>query len=133
MLLLSWQITLLAVASSPSSCCPRRWAGRRLSGLTREQMQINAQLSASMTERFNVGGAMLVKLFGRPAAEQRRASTPAPPRCATSASRSRWSAASSTARSTLVAALATALVYGVGGHLAISGAVSSETWWRWRR
>jgi ATP-binding cassette subfamily B protein len=89
-------------------------------------MQTNATLSAMMTERFNVGGAMLVKLFGRPIDEQRE-----------------FDASSGTVRDlgvqiamvgrifysalALVAALATALVYGVGGQLAISGTVTVGT------
>ncbi|HSS67498.1 MAG TPA: ABC transporter ATP-binding protein [Nocardioidaceae bacterium] len=126
MLLLSWQITLLALGIVPVFLLPARWAGRRLSGLTREQMQINAELSASMTERFNVGGAMLVKLFGRPAAEQVAFDG--------SAARVRdlgieiamvgrifYSALA------LVAALATALVYGFGGQLVISESISLGT------
>jgi ATP-binding cassette subfamily B protein len=126
MLLLSWQITLLAIAIVPVFLLPARWAGRRLSGLTREQMQINAQLSASMTERFNVGGAMLVKLFGRPADEQVDFEASAADvrdlgiRIAM-VGRIFYSALA------LVAALATALVYGVGGHLVISGSVSLGT------
>jgi ATP-binding cassette subfamily B protein len=126
MLLLSWQITLLAVALVPVFLLPARWAGRRLSGLTREQMQINAELSASMTERFNVGGAMLVKLFGRPVEEQADFEVNAAEvrdlgvRIAM-VGRIFYSALA------LVAALATALVYGLGGHLVISGTVSLGT------
>ena len=126
MLYLSWQITLLALVMLPIFLLPAKWAGRKLSGLTREQMQTNATLSAMMTERFNVGGAMLVKLFGRPADEQRE-----------------FDASSGTVRDlgvqiamvgrifysalALVAALATALVYGIGGQLAISGTVTVGT------
>ncbi len=126
MLLLSWQITLLALLMLPIFLLPAKWAGRKLSGLTRDQMQTNARLSATMTERFNVGGAMLVKLFGRREAEL-----------------DDFSAEASTVRDlgvriamvgrifysalTLVAALATALVYGIGGHLAIDGTVSPGT------
>jgi ATP-binding cassette subfamily B protein len=126
MLLLSWQITLLAIAIVPVFLLPARWAGRRLAGLTREQMQINAELSASMTERFNVGGAMLVKLFGRPVQEQLEFETRAADvrdlgvRIAM-VGRIFYSAL------TFVAALATALVYGVGGHLVISESVSLGT------
>ncbi len=126
MLLLSWQITLLALLMLPIFLLPAKWAGRKLSGLTRDQMQTNARLSATMTERFNVGGAMLVKLFGRRDAEL-----------------ADFAGEASTVRDlgvriamvgrifysalTLVAALATALVYGIGGHLAIDGTVSPGT------
>ncbi len=123
MFLLSWQITLIALAMLPVFLLPAKWAGRKLSGLTREQMQTNALLSANMTERFNVGGALLVKLFGRPEEEQRDFSE----RSATV--RDLGVKIAMTGRIffsalTLVAALATALVYGVGGHLAISEAVT---------
>jgi ATP-binding cassette, subfamily B, bacterial len=126
MLLLSWQITLLAIAIVPVFLLPARWAGRRLSGLTRDQMQINAELSASMTERFNVGGAMLVKLFGRPvdeqaAFEERAADVRDLGIQIAMVGRIFYSALA------LVAALATALVYGVGGHLAINETVSLGT------
>jgi len=126
MLLLSWQITLLAFLMVPLFLIPAKWAGRRLAGLTRDQMQINAELSSGMTERFNVGGAMLVKLFGRADDEDRQFDERADQvrilgiKIAMS-SRIFFSAL------TLVAALATALVYGVGGHLAIAGAVSVGT------
>jgi ATP-binding cassette subfamily B protein len=126
MLVLSWQITLLAFLMVPLFLVPAKWAGRRLAGLTRDQMQINAELSSGMTERFNVGGAMLVKLFGRADDEDRQFEERADQvrvlgiKIAMS-SRIFFSAL------TLVAALATALVYGVGGHLAIAGAVSVGT------
>ncbi len=125
MLILSWQITLLALAIVPVFLLPAKWAGRRLSALTREQMQTNALLSGTMTERFNVGGAMLVKLFGRPVQEQREFAE----RSATV--RDLGIQIAMTGRIffsalTLVAALATALVFGIGGHLAISG--TSSRW-----
>jgi ATP-binding cassette subfamily B protein len=126
MFYLSWEITLLAIVMLPIFLLPARWAGRRLSGLTREQMQINATLSSMMTERFNVGGAMLVKLFGRPAQEQSEFDEQAETVRdlgvqIAMVSRIFYSALA------LVASLATALVYGVGGHLVISGAASVGT------
>jgi len=65
MFLLSWQVTLLSLILVPLFLLPARWMGRRLQGLTKEQMQLNAQMSTQMTERFNVAGALLVTLFGR--------------------------------------------------------------------
>jgi ATP-binding cassette subfamily B protein len=126
MLWLSWQITLLAVVMLPVFLLPAKWAGRRLAGLTRDQMQINATMSSMMTERFNVGGAMLVKLFGRPAQEQgefddQAASVRDLGIQIAMVSRIFYSALA------LVASLATALVYGVGGHLVISGGTSVGT------
>ena len=126
MLVLSWQITLLAFLMVPLFLFPARWAGRRLAGLTREQMQLNAELSSSMTERFNVGGAMLVKLFGRADDEDREFNDKAD-RVRVLGIRIAMSSRIFFSALTLVAALATALVYGVGGHLAIAGAVSIGT------
>jgi ATP-binding cassette, subfamily B, bacterial len=126
MLLLSWQITLLAFLMVPLFLFPARWAGRRLAGLTREQMQLNAELSSGMTERFNVGGAMLVKLFGR-ADDEDREFTDKADRVRILGIKIAMSSRIFFSALTLVAALATALVYGVGGHLAIAGAVSVGT------
>jgi ATP-binding cassette subfamily B protein len=126
MLVLSWQITSLALVMLPLFLFPARWAGRKLSALTREQMQLNAEMSTTMTERFNVGGALLVKLFGRPVEEDAQFATKADKvrdlgvRIAMN-SRIFFSAL------TLLAALAAALVYGVGGVLAIRGLVTVGT------
>jgi ATP-binding cassette, subfamily B, bacterial len=126
MLLLSWQITLLAFLMVPLFLVPAKWAGRRLAGLTRDQMQINAELSSGMTERFNVGGAMLVKLFGRADDEDRQFDERADQVRVLGIQIAMSSRIFFTSL-TLVAALATALVYGVGGHLAVAGAVSVGT------
>src|SRR5205807_487533 len=69
MAVLSWQITLAALLILPVFLLPAKYMGRRLQALTRESMQLNAEMSTTMTERFNVAGALLVKLFGRPAEE----------------------------------------------------------------
>jgi ATP-binding cassette, subfamily B, bacterial len=126
MLVLSPMITLLALVMVPLFLFPAKWAGRKLSGLTREQMQTNAAMSAMMTERFNVGGAMLVKLFGRPVDEQQQFETNS------ATVRDLGIKIAMTGRIfysalTLVAALAGALVYGIGGQLAISSTVSVGT------
>ena len=63
--LLSWQVTLACLALFPLLLLASRWVGRQISGLTRRQMDGNADLGNLMTERFNVGGALLLKLFGR--------------------------------------------------------------------
>ena len=126
MILLSWPITVVALALLPLFLLPARWAGRQLAGLTREQMQLNADMGASMTERFGVGGALLVKLFGRPDEEDTVFAAKAAGvrdlgvQIAMS-SRIFYSALA------LVAALATALVYGVGGLFAISGTLTVGT------
>jgi len=63
---LEWRITLLAMVLLPLFILPARRVGRTVAGITREGMNLNASMNATMTERFNVSGAQLVKLFGRP-------------------------------------------------------------------
>ncbi|MBA2716324.1 MAG: ABC transporter ATP-binding protein, partial [Propionibacteriales bacterium] len=126
MIVLSPLIALLALVLLPLFLLPAKWAGRRLAGLTRDQMQTNADMGAMMTERFNVGGALLVKLFGRPVQEQRDFSQ------RSAKVRDLGVSIAMTGRIffsalTLVASLATALVYGVGGQLVISEQVSVGT------
>jgi ATP-binding cassette subfamily B protein len=126
MLVLSWQITLIAVAMLPVFLIPAKWAGRKLAGLTYDQMQLNSQMSSMMTERFNVGGAMLVKLFGRQTDEDSEFSR-------RSAGVRDLGVQSAMVGSiffsalTLVAAIATAIVYGVGGVFAVHGQLSVGT------
>ena len=69
MFVLSWQITLLALGLLPVFIIPARLVGRRLQSITRESYALNAEMNTTMTERFNVSGALLVKLFGRPESE----------------------------------------------------------------
>ena len=69
---LSWQVSVIALVMIPLFILPARLVGRRMQRLTRESMQLNAEMGSTMTERFNVAGAMLVKLFGRPREEIRR-------------------------------------------------------------
>ena len=98
MLALSWQVTLLCLAIFPLMLLGSRWVSARLAGLTRSQMDGNADMGNAMTERFNVGGAMLLKLFGRRGPRRTRCSRRRRPRCATSASGSRCSPGSSPPR-----------------------------------
>src|SRR6202034_2005882 len=69
MLYFSWLLTVIALVLIPAFLIPARLVGRRLQRLTRESMQLDAALGTVMTERFNVAGAMLVKLFGKPQKE----------------------------------------------------------------
>ena len=71
MFYLSWVVGIIAVAVLPLFILPGRLVGRRLQRLLRESMQLDAQIGSFMDERFNVAGALLVKLFGDPAAETR--------------------------------------------------------------
>jgi ATP-binding cassette subfamily B protein len=126
MLVLSWQITLASLVLVPLFLLPARYMGRRLQAMTREQMTVNAAMSNQMTERFNVAGALLVKLFGRPKEESQVFSDRAKVVRDTGiriAMANRWFFTALT----LVAALATALTYGLGGNLVITGAISLGT------
>ncbi|MFB9568965.1 ABC transporter ATP-binding protein [Saccharopolyspora hordei] len=126
MFTLSWQITLIALALLPLFLLPVRWIGRRLQRITREQMTVDAEMSSLMTERFGVAGAMLAKLYGRADEESARFSE--------RAARVRDMGVVSAMYSrvffvalTLLAALATAVVYGLGGTLVVTGAFELGT------
>ncbi len=118
MFVLSWQITLVALALLPVFIFPARWVGRRLASITHEAYGLNAEMNTTMTERFNVSGAQLVKLYGHPETEasgfERKAGR-VRDIGVTSAMYSRVFFASLM----LTASLATALVYGWGGVLAV--------------
>ena len=126
MFALSWQVTLLCLALFPFLWLASRWVGKNLSGLTRRQMEGNADLGNTMTERFNVGGALLLKLFGRRAEEDalfaRKAAV-----VRDLGVRIALITRTFGASLMLLPALATALVYGVGGHLAIQGTLTVGT------
>ncbi|GAB1512988.1 ABC transporter ATP-binding protein [Actinophytocola sp. KF-1] len=126
MLTLSWQVTLLALVLLPIFVLPARRMGKRMADLQRESATLNASMTTQMTERFSAPGATLVKLFGHPRAELEEFSG----RAARvrdigvrSAMLTRWFMTSLT----LVSALAQALVYGLGGYLAITGALDPGT------
>jgi ATP-binding cassette subfamily B protein len=126
MFVLSWQITLAALVLVPVFLLPARYMGRRLAALTRHQMQLNAELGGRTTERFNVAGALLVKLFGRPAEEEREYRERAAGVRDTGIKIAMNSRVFYTSL-LLVASLATALVYGAGGVLAARGDFSVGT------
>jgi len=126
MFLLSWQITLLALVLLPVFLIPARLLGGRLQGITRESYALNAEMNTVLTERFNVAGALLVKLFGRHEHEDgafRGRAARVRDIGVTQAMYGRVFVASLT----LVAALATAMVYGVGGRLAAEGSLNVGT------
>lgn len=126
MLFLSWPVTLLCVALFPILLIASRLVGSRLAGLSREQMDGNADLGNAMTERFNVGGAMLLKLFGRREAEDEAYARKAAV-VRDLGVRIAFLTRFFFAAMTLVPALATALVYGIGGWLAIRDDLSVGT------
>ena len=126
MFLLSWQISLIALVLIPLFLLPARRVGRRLQRLTRESMQLDAAMGSTMTERFNVAGAMLVKLFGRPDQESKVFAERAGRVRDIGVTRDMYGQVFFISLS-LLAALATAVVYGVGGSLVIRGALQVGT------
>jgi len=123
---LSWLVTVLALVLIPLFILPARLVGRRMQRLTREAMQLNAEMGSMMTERFNVAGAMLVKLFGRPREESeafgKRAIKVRDIGVVTAMYGQVFFVAF-----TLLASLVTALVYGLGGTLVINGTLELGT------
>jgi ATP-binding cassette subfamily B protein len=126
MLALSWQLTIGSLLLVPLFLFPARFMGRRLATLAHRQMQLNADMGSRMAERFNVAGALLVKLFGSPAREEQeyaeRAGRVRDIGVEISINRSVFMVALG-----LVAALATAMVYGFGGVMAVNGSLSVGT------
>jgi ATP-binding cassette subfamily B protein len=126
MLILSWQITLFSLLMLPLFLIPTKWVGRRLQSLTRESFTLNSEMSSTMTERFNVSGAMLVSLYGQPLREEAgfrvRARRVADIGIKTAMLNRLFFIAL-----TSVAAIATAIAYGIGGHLAINGGLTVGT------
>ena len=120
MLLLSWQITLVALVMLPLFVLPARLLGRRLAVISREAMTLNAEMGQTMTERFNVSGALLVKIFGRLPEESTAFSNKAARVRDIGITSAMYGRLLFTAL-TLVASLATALVYGFGGWRVIGG------------
>ncbi|MER5320201.1 ABC transporter ATP-binding protein [Streptosporangium roseum] len=118
MLVLSWQITAVALVLLPIFIFPAKWVGRKMSGLTREQMELDAEMSSMMTERFNVAGAMVAKLYGRPDEEAQAFGRRAGRVRDVGVTVGMYGTVFRVALG-LVAALATALVYGAGGLLAV--------------
>jgi ATP-binding cassette, subfamily B, bacterial len=113
---LSWQVTLLALALLPLFIIPARVVGRRLQGLARRSMELNAEMNTTMTERFHVAGALLVKLFGRVEAETTGFGDRAR-RVADIGISTAMHGRALFAALGLVGALATAMVYLIGGFL----------------
>ena len=126
MFTLSWQITLLALIMLPVFVIPARRIGTQLQTITREAYTLNASMNATMTERFNVAGALLVKLFGR-APEESASFADRAGRVRDIGVRSAMYGRVLFAALTLVAALAQALVYGLGGYYALTGSLSAGT------
>jgi len=126
MFTLSWQITLVSLALLPVFLFPTKWVGRKLQGYTRQSFDINAQMSANMTERFNVSGALLVSLYGDAKKEKDEFALKARRVADIGISIAMLNRIFFIAL-TSIAAVATAVAYGIGGHLAISGGITVGT------
>ena len=124
MLNTSWLVTVLALVLLPIFLMPARRFGRRLAGLRREAADLNADMSTQMTERFSAPGATLVKLFGRPAEESREFASRAN-RVRDIGVRTAMMQFVFFTALMLVSSLALALVYGLGGALAIGGTLNA--------
>ncbi|MBL7256723.1 ABC transporter ATP-binding protein [Paractinoplanes lichenicola] len=123
---LSWQITSLSLFLLPVFIIPARRVGKRLAEITRESYNLDAKMNATMTERFNVAGAMLVKLFGSPGSEASRFGERATRVRDIGVQQAMYSRTFFVAM-LLVASLAQALTYGLGGWLAVTGSVTAGT------
>lgn len=121
---LNWQLTVLSVVLLPIFLFPARYVGRRLARLRREASDLNASMNDQMTERFNAGGATLVKLFGRPDAESTEFRTRAG-RVRDIGVRTALLMSVFMNSLTLVSTLALALVYGLGGWFALNGTMDA--------
>jgi ATP-binding cassette subfamily B protein len=126
MFTLSWQITLISLVLLPVFLIPTKWVGRKLQGYTRQSFDLNAGMSATMTERFNVSGALLVSLYGDSKKEKSEFAEKARRVADIGISIAMLNRIFFIAL-TSVAAVATAVAYGIGGHLAISGELTVGT------
>jgi ATP-binding cassette subfamily B protein len=126
MVALEWRLTLLALVVLPVFVVPAKRVGRRLQAISREQMGLNAEMNTQMNERFNVSGALLVKLFGRHddevAAFSRRAA-----RVRDIGVRSAMYGRVFFVALGLVGAVGAAAIYGVGAQMVVSGTITSGT------
>jgi len=126
MLLLEWRLTLIAIVILPVFVLPARRVGSNLQNITREGMNVNASMNNTMTERFNVAGALLVKLFGRHDSETSDFSARAG-RVRDIGIKSAMFSRVFLVSLTLVGSIGTALVYWLGGRLAINQDITAGT------
>ncbi len=123
---LEWRLTLLSLVVLPVFIIPAKRVGRRLQGISRENMEFNAQMNTQMSERFNVSGALLVKLFGRHSREVSTFAKRAQGVRDTGIRSAMYGRVFFVALG-LVGALGAAAVYGFGAQLAVSGSLSAGT------
>src|ERR1700691_4985847 len=117
---LSWLVSLIGLLLIPLFIFPARLVGRRLQRLSRESMQLNAEMGTTMTERFNVAGAMLAKLYGRPREDSALFAAKAHKVREIGVPRDMYGSVLMITIG-LITALFTAVIYGVGGSLVIDG------------
>ncbi len=120
---LSWQITLLSLVLLPLFLAPTKYVGQRLAKYTQQSYELNAEMASTMTERFNVSGALLVKLYGKPDSESQNFKVKARKVADIGISMAMLNTFFFVALIS-VASIATALAYGVGGHFAINGTMT---------
>ncbi len=120
MLALEWRLTLVSIAILPLFILAARRLGTRLRDIARQAMDFNAQMNAMMNETLNIGGALLVKLFGRAPVEVSRFELRASKVRDTGVQRASLGASFFVIVG-LISAMGTALVYGIGGYLVIQG------------
>ncbi|CAB4955063.1 unannotated protein [freshwater metagenome] len=126
MLTLSWQITLVSLILLPVFIIPTKWIGRKLANYTRQSFDLNAEMSSTMTERFNVSGALLVSLYGDRISEGKNFRGKAR-RVADMGIKIAMLNRVFFIAMTSVAAIATSFAYGIGGHLAINREITIGT------
>ena len=126
MALLSWQITVVSLLLLPLFIIPARRVGQRVGSMMREGYELNAEMNMVMTERFNVSGALLVKLFGRPRDEAAMFEDRAGKVRDIGIAQATYSRIFFISL-TLTASLATAFAYGFGGVAAINGGLQVGT------
>ena len=126
MFALSWQITLVALVILPIFIIPTKWIGKKLAAYTRRSFELNAEMSSTMTERFNVSGALLVSLYGDRVVESGNFRSKAR-RVADMGIKIAMLNRVFFIAMTSVAAIATAFAYGIGGHLAIKNEITIGT------
>jgi len=123
MISLSWQITILSLVLLPIFLIPTKYVGRRLAEYTQQSYELNAEMASTMTERFNVSGALLVKLYGNPIKEAKNFRGKARKVADIGINMAMLNTFFFVALIS-VASIATAFAYGVGGHFAIAGTMT---------
>lgn len=126
MILLEWRLALLSLVVLPVFIIPAKAVGKKLQDISRKQMGLNAEMNTQMTERFNVSGALLVKLFGRHEREVEAFAGRAAGVRDTGIAAAMYGRVFFVALG-LVGALGTAAVYGIGAQMVVSGSISTGT------